>query len=271
MPIKPIITTNTSFRSVSYTKPTFTIYILCLFVFIQSVDATTIIPVRTTTGDIFIGADSKEDVGNKLACKIKQFNELFFAFAGRANFGKKNIAMFDAFLIANEAANTTGSIRTKIQYFDKHIQSALENVIGLMFRTNKPLFNDSFKGDKSPALCVVIAGVLNNKPVYFIREYKINIIKNTNIKIKIVKVENIDKPAIDIIGTYGAIEKFAGNTAIPKNPDPSNIIERLITLQSEATPSIVGLPVDILRITIRGAKWIQHKPECPEIQKELIK
>lgn len=259
MPSNSIITTNGTLCAIAYMKRSLTIYILFFLIFVQSVNATTIIAVRTIIGNVFIGADSKEDIGNNLACKIKQFGNLFFAFSGRPNFGQKNVAMFDALLIAKEAAKTNGSVRAKINYFDRRVQSSLQNVIGHMFRNNRPLFNEVFDSGKRPALAVVIGGILNQKPAYFIRVFHIGIIKNTGIKISTQKIDTIDQPSIDIVGTYGAIERFASDVSIPKNPDPSKVIAQLITLQSEATPAIVGLPVDIIRITRKGAKWIQHK------------
>jgi hypothetical protein len=46
-------------------------------------------------------------------------------------------------------------------------------------------------------------------------------------------------------------------------------IDILIRVAITNSGNDVGLPIDILRMTMDGATWVQHKKECPEIQKHI--
>ncbi|MBW1771982.1 MAG: hypothetical protein JRJ51_04045 [Deltaproteobacteria bacterium] len=229
---------------------------------------TTIVVVRTPT-EIYIGADSKiTDIRNEsitsTACKIRQVDDLFFAFSGLPKIPGVESDLME---IIEEASRGGGTIAEKIEEFDDIIVDEWSKGLQALKEERPQFYKEELKG--KIVLQVAFAGIQNRKPVFFMMHLK--------------AVERDGFPAIAISKKscpgdcqQGKVIAYLGHTGALNRymSDRSNVwkagyvqgIRELITLQIEAQPEHVGPPIDILHINRRGAEWVQIKSECPEIE-----
>ena len=234
----------------------------------NTASSTTIVVVRTPT-EIYIGADSKiTDIRNEsltsTACKIRQVDDLFFAFSGLP---KMPGVESDLMGIIEEASRGGGTIADKVEAFDDIIADKWSEGLQEMKKERPQFYEEEVKG--KIILQVAFAGIQKRKPVFYLMHLK--------------AVERDGFPAIDIFKKscpgdcqQGKVIAYFGNTGALKQymSDRSNAwksgyvqeIRKLITLQIEAQPEHVGPPIDILHINRMGAEWIQIKSGCPEIE-----
>ena len=234
----------------------------------NTASSTTVIVVRTPT-EIYIGADSKiTDVRNEsltsTACKIRQVDDLFFAFSGLP---KMPGVESDLMEIIEEASRDGGTIADKVEEFDDIITDEWSEGLQELKKERPQFYKEEVKG--RIILQVAFAGIQKRKPVFFL--------------IHIKAVERDGFPAIDISKKscpgdcqQGKVIAYFGHTGALKQymSDRSNAwksgyvqgIRKLITLQMEAQPEYVGPPIDILHIDRMGAEWIEVKSECPEVE-----
>lgn len=72
---------------------------------------------------------------------------------------------------------------------------------------------------------------------------------------------NGNKILIHPAGHYDAINANLEKREIWHN-GISSAIEKLITLQSKATPESVALPIDIMVLTLNGIRWVCPAGKC---------
>lgn len=229
---------------------------------------TTIVVVRTST-EIYIGADSKiTDIRNEsltsTACKIRQEDDLFFAFSGLPKIPGVKSGLME---IIEKASEGGGTITEKVEDFDDIIVDAWSEGLQAVKKERPQFYKKELMG--KIVLQIAFAGIQKRKPVFFMRHLK--------------AVERDGLPTIAIYKKscpgdcrQGKVTAYLGHTGALKGyiSDHSDVwkagyvqgIRELITLQMEAEPEHVGPPIDILRIDRMGAEWIQIKPECPEIE-----
>ena len=65
-------------------------------------------------------------------------------------------------------------------------------------------------------------------------------------------------------GPDACIVGFANAARSPDRPGPVALLEAVIEHQARRTPSKVGGPVDIIRLTTKGVEWQQRKLGCRE-------
>jgi len=236
---------------------------------------TTIIVARNDT-ELFIGADSlmlvrSGGIPDKVinTCKIKQMNNFFIASENITSIVQKGNVVFDVYTIADKVFSKGGLVQDKIAEFDRTVTQNLESVIEYNRIKDKASYIQNYtKGDKI-VLGVIIVVVTNEYPVFFERAYKVcnSIGEPTIVKVSRAtdRTNRLSPSDINVIfeGEYEAILKSTGK--ISKTALKDKIIE-WISLEAKEKPNKVGLPIDILRITTKGAEWIQRKPECQEIQ-----
>ena len=166
---------------------------------------TTLIVIRNVDG-IFIGADSKARNRREPQCKITQVNDLFFGFTNFVEIvhpitGKK---IFDANELATKVGAIKGTIRDKVDSFDKLVEVKLTEVLKIWSRTfSKDEIREIMFGT-NVLMRVVIIGIENSKPIVLERVYSIDNFDVNPLRIKTDKFLDNGNFAISL-GTDNAI------------------------------------------------------------------
>ena len=97
----------------------------------------------------------------------------------------------------------------------------------------------------------------------------------------IINVTKMDCPGLlcadgmggNVLGESKAIKEYMANNpaSFNINSGPTFLVRKFLQIeiddQQDKVPRKVGPPIDIIKVTKDGAEWIEHKKECPEIQK----
>lgn len=230
---------------------------------------TSIVAIRTPQ-EIFIGADSKGTIGgdkNKIVnvCKIRQFGSSFCAFSGLIDVSETHFRVWD---IATSAFRHGNTLLDKIDAFEALITAPLSKTLHYVREVNPADFKRSFDTEDKVVLGMIFAAVEDGIPKIFVRDFQMSTTDPITF--------NIHKKSCPGTCPTGRHVYFSGHKkAMMKYYDEHPEIQRsgldvtidtLIGVAITNCGDAVGLPIDILRITTDGAKWIQHKTECPEIQ-----
>ncbi len=250
-----------------------------IFTFFFSISisaATTVVAIRTEKS-VFIGADSKIGDSSK-RCKISQAGDVFFAFAGYPiimwdilNVPHSPIKKeaFNIYKIIAEIELMNAPIAKKVETFESITRDTLTKILEITRQNDPVAFCRRFvEGDK-PTLSVIIAGVDHAVPVLYGREFRITTKCEEPVVLAVTPMNDINllTPGKVQVILYGAHEVILEKRPSSLNIDRiEEVINKWITWEIIAHPDAVGPPIDILRITDRKAEWIQHKPECKEIQ-----
>lgn len=235
-------------------------------VFVFDARATTIVAVKTRN-EIVIGADSKvtDTFGNesaRLACKIVQAGGVFFAYAGFARDSRRD---FDVPAIAARALNRRPnlSITQKTKLLADAVGARLNAEIPLLKKTDFPTYREKIEG--RIFLKIMVVGFERGVPVILVRQFRLG-------QNNLVAVTNDDcgascraDYATRFLGETDAIDNLPEETPDFWNAGLAAGVRRLVQTEIEARDQYVGAPIDILRITAKGAEWIQKKESCATI------
>ena len=245
----------------------------CFFIPVHFVNATSVIAVRTPD-EIVIGADSflGNESGHQVAtiCKIRQARDTFFAVSGVPIVQGEGID-FNIYKIASAIFSRKLPIEERIETYDAIVKWNLIKIVDRV-RTDEALFDLVYhsQGNVAISLTVVLAGtefpiVYNIDHIVMSSVYEPAIIKSVIKKFTerlISEADIIYTPQDQLICQH--VMKTSNIKDINKS------ISKCIELIARERPT-VKLPVDIIRITNTGAEWIQHKPECPEVDQNFFK
>jgi hypothetical protein len=233
--------------------------------------ATTIIVVKTED-EIVIGADSKvtDTFGNtsaNQACKIVQAGDVFFAYAG---FARDNQTGFSIPQIAADALNLkpTASVTEKTEILTRVAVKKLNVEIPLLKQNNFVTYREKIEG--KIFLRILVAGFEKNKPVILVRKFRLGQTEEKKVSV-IISTDDCDakctgKNVTRFLGEIEAIDGLPEETPDFWKGGLASGVRKLIETQIAAREEYVGAPIDILRISAKGAAWIQKKPACPEIK-----
>lgn len=245
----------------------------CLFIHILVANSTSIITVRTPD-EIVIGADSNlgDEAGHQIGtiCKIRQAGDAFFAIAGVPLVRGEGID-FDIDKITSDIFSRKMPIEERLATYDAIVKWNLIQIVDRV-RHNKTLFDLVYHHEDNVALSLTVAMIEKDFPVAYHIEYIIMNSAKEPARIKSVTKKFTDSLISEIDIIYSAQDQRICNPIIGtsniKNLDKT--ISKCIELIAKERPT-VKLPIDILRITKDRAEWVQHKPECPEIDQKFFK
>lgn len=254
-------------------KPAAKIFILAFFAqaFAVSASATTIVAVRTKN-EIVIGADSKvtDTFGGdteRRVCKIVQAGDVFFAYAG---FAKDNRTGYSVAEIAREALDLKPKLSAgkKTDLMTAAVVEKLNSEIPLLKQNDFVTYREKIEG--RIFLRVLVAGFEKGKPVLFVRRFrygptgenKIGVIVTNDDCGRKCRGETVTR----FMGETAAIDNLPEETAGFWNAGLAAGVLRLIEIQIAAREEYVGPPIDVLRITAKGAEWVRKKNACPDIR-----
>lgn len=249
--------------------------------------ATSIVAVRDSD-EIVIGADSKTTLtptgsgaggsGSIVRCKIVQAGDLFFASAGAAGLGPAGLSGdvdpdFDLKAIIAEGLRGDGGIADKVSNMEKLLVTNLARIAEEARKDNAGFLMERFT--KSPAHTIIVGGLENGEPVLMVRTFRMVISPSGSRSFVIGRFDcpgDCQASFITIFeGRTEAIRKYLKEHRLFLHyADPVTAVRDLVGIEISKDPSSVGPPVDILRLTKKGAEWIQKKPLCPEIKKTSV-
>jgi hypothetical protein len=256
--------------------------VVLLSVASSSAFATSIVAVKNND-EIVIGADSKTTLTSVetgaagpeeiTKCKIVQEGDLFFASAGSAGIGPAGLPgdvdrEFDLKEIIAEGLRGNGSIADKVGNLERLLVANLTRMAEEVRQDNPAFFLGKFV--KSPVHTVIVGGRDNGELVLMVRTFRLIISPSGSLSFSVGRFAcpgDCRVPFITIFeGRTMAIRKYLQQHELfLYYADPVTAVRHLVGLEISKEPSSVGPPVDILRLTRKGAEWIQRKALCPDI------
>ena len=246
-----------------------------VFVFLQFLgipalgNATTIVAVKTPS-DIYLGADSRVigvrpdgTVYFDVKCKIGQVGKLFFAGAGPYEYDPMGLNIRSLLI---EAQRPGATVVQTIDRFDTLYADALTRTSTTAREKSPTVYQQYFLNGH---VYIYFVAFENETPRFFARTFTI---KSSDDAVK-VDTEQHDcppgcpdtEPTIYGIG-YADVMRQLSSTELQRRP-PVQVITELIEASIREDPDHKsGGPIDILHLNNDGARWVQKKQECREIQ-----
>jgi hypothetical protein len=222
----------------------------------------TAIAIIAKADQIAAAADSKIILGrNRLLssdCKIKQFDDHFFAIAGHR---REVLSNFDAIHIATEVCRMTDNAAERVSKFEILINGPLFNMLRITQLKDRSYFESNLHN--KTILQAAFFGFERGSPYLHVRSYMCKTRSSGQIMIEVERQECVARcDMLTILGKSRAVEKYISQTADYKKRPPIELARKFVELEIADEPEIVGPPIDILQITRTGAVWKQRKPEC---------
>lgn len=222
----------------------------------------TSIVIYVTPNYILMGADSRRMIIDEKAnltviesvCKIRKAGSYCYALAG---FVASRSTFFSAdSIIAVHLANETDYSKA-VKNITRDIRKALRKEFAYQ-KENNPQVYQKMLLSKEHILEVAILSVRNNKP--FVQIVGFELADEERIKVKDYTAScpgdcPNDEKQFYLLGDYAGIEKYLERKEAIA--DPVMLVEKLITLQSHATPNSVGTPINMIRYSAEGVEWIR--------------
>jgi hypothetical protein len=246
-----------------------------ILLFTGQAAATTIVAVKTPN-EIVIGADSKvTDTFGKAfanqACKIVQAGNLFFAYEGLARDRRTD---FDIVKIAGQSLQLKpdASVSERVSILTGFVTSRLFAELSSLKQHDPATYREKIEGGQT-FLKILVAGFEGSRPLLFVRQFRAVALSRETIGVIVVPDDCLadcaDAIVVRSFGETAAIEGLPEETPDFWTNGIAEGVRRLIETEIAARSEYVGPPVDILRIDKTGARWIQKKPACTDIDNRL--
>jgi hypothetical protein len=261
-------------RSRLTTSPTisrlFGITAILLTASLSLTKATTIVVARTPS-EIVIGADSKvtDTYGKELnsqVCKIQQASNLFFAVEGLL---KDKATGFNVpeIVIRSLQLKPDATAAEKVNILTGFLTAELFVELNRVRRNSEEEFHTKLEGQTF--LRIVVAGFENNRPLVFVRQFRMAYIAQ-GIGVIVIPDDCLDDcngaVVTRFLGETEAIEGLPEDNPSFWNDGLAAGVRRLLETEIAARSEYVGPPIDLLQITAQGARWMKKKPECPDLK-----
>jgi hypothetical protein len=243
------------------------ILITANFSFAQTLLGGSVVAIRTPLG-IHVGADSKLMTfrGNpslRFTCKIRQFQNLFFAYTGLAGDVAGGFSVPELAIMAH---SNSSRISDTVRNFEQSITGPLAVTLRQLRREQPTLYQKYLK-DRS-LLSIVFFGLDNEGLVLYTSSFNV---KDSADGQFAIDIQRHNCPGDCPNGTTYVFlgEKQAIHRFLDANPHYSTIgfvptIQTLIQLEISDKPELVAPPIDIVRVDMTGTNWIQRKSQCIE-------
>jgi hypothetical protein len=233
-------------------------------------NATTIVVARTPT-EIVIGADSKvtDTYGKELnsrICKIQHAGNLFFAVEGLL---KDKATGFNVpeIVIRSLQLKPDATAAEKVNILTGFLTAELFVELNRVRRNSEEEFHTKLEGQTF--LRIVVAGFENNRPLVFVRQFRMAYIAQ-GIGVMVIPDDCLNDcngaVVTRFLGETEAIEGLPEDNPSFWNDGLAAGVRRLLETEIAARSEYVGPPIDLLQITAQGARWIKKKPECPDLK-----
>lgn len=252
-------------------------FLVFVFTLISSgnVARATTIMIIVTPKNVTMGVDSRvnfidtetHEETSDVTTKIFQSGQYFFSLSGMIENTKNK---YYAPYIIHEQLKHSASFNQAIENIKKELQVKIITELEDLKKNNPKVLEFTLKNNQGGIISVAIIGSMENQPMGYMMQFQL--ISSDPFVLKPVEMTcpGVNCPQgvlVMHVGATGAITqyhehlksigKFGGN--------PVDLIRDSITVQIEATPKLVGLPIDIITIEDGQPLWIQRKTGCPII------
>ena len=214
----------------------------------------TLIVTYRSANEIIIAADSLRTINTAqptrvLACKIRNFGDVVFAASGSSS---RPGGVFSLDAITQELHQTNVLVPVplwnRIVKFDQGTIAAFNKV-------------HNERSETSPISFTYILGfMLEGRPLVYSRT-----LKSSGGAAEIGRPEELPESEILFTGQPDIVDHLS-SVSILDDQGPvvslSSLFARVIDYQAQRTPTKVGGPVDIIRLTANGTEWLQRQPQC---------
>lgn len=247
-----------------------------LFAFTTGNGQTSVVAIRSKS-EIVIGADSQGTAGKDHQikapyCKIHQFGQTFFASAGFIHSPATGFNMID---VARAASRRGKTIAERVDIFVRTIKKPMETQMEWQKRNSLEVLKRDYL-EREP-LQVVFAGFEKDIPFLMFRTFRAETSPTGKVSFSLARTSNCPgdckgdiRP--EYLGEVEAIVRYMKEHPGFWTPDSSltDAVRLFVNLEIADKGEFVSPPVDILKITRDGAKWIERKEQCPEIQNQAL-
>ena len=208
----------------------------------------TLVVTYRSADEIIIAADSLRTIKTAqpqqvLACKIRNFGNVVFAAAGRSSLPGGAFSL-DAITANLHQRNGPVPLWNRIVRFEEGTIAAFHKV-----HNERP--------ETSPLSFTYILGfVREGRPVVYSRT-----LKSSGGTAEIGRPAVLAEGEVLFTGQPDIVDHLSGVSA-PDSREPAALLPSIIDHQARRTPTTVGGPVDMIRLTANGAEWLQRKPQC---------
>ncbi|TDH29010.1 hypothetical protein EXU57_02750 [Segetibacter sp. 3557_3] len=229
----------------------------------------TTIVIYITPEFVMMAADSKGVFttvsGNResvaMVSKIYQRSNVYFSMAGVTSNNSQNFNV--ARLIDAELQNFTTwpEVTNRIK---RSVERALLPYLNYIKSANNNLYrNNLVASDYFTSVCLI--GIKNKTPYAHLLGFKVTDGATINVTTEEISYGKGNlKDAVYYLGQKTAINKYMQSVQ-RVTMTPEKFVEKLVSVQAASTPKLVGGPIDILRITPSGVKWIRRKKGTPVV------
>jgi hypothetical protein len=259
-------------RLTVFTKLAVSLFLFCLAPVIHG--QTSIVAARGPS-EVVIGADSKRKISefdptgalvsvtSTVACKIQKANGFYFGCSGPCG-------ELDVSSVIVRASRRASSIQSKVETLVPLVEDAFNN-----FLKNKSRNALERYTNKPTALQLLFVGIQDRVPLvlavdfHYRKSGAATIVRAGEIQICGSASDACTHLAIGRTDAISSFTKKKGSMDFLARVRPAVGVERLIQMEIDGEPDDVGPPIDLLRITRRGAQWIRLKRECQRQRREM--
>ena len=242
---------------------------ICLVLIVPLVHGQTSIVTALGPHEVVIGADSKRKisefdpsgdlvgVSSTLTCKIQKADGFYFGCSGPC--GEVEVTS-----IIVRASRRAGTIQRKVEMVVPFVEDALNE-----FLRNKGQNALRRYADKPTVLQLLFVGIQAQTPLIIGVDFHNRRSPSGALSVRAGETQICEKTtdacthlAIGKTNAISNLTRKKGSMDFLARVQPVVGVERLIQMEIDEEGDDVGPPIDILRITGRGAQWIRRKPQC---------
>jgi hypothetical protein len=246
-------------------------WVLLMFCCARTLVSQTAIIAARNSSEVVLAADSMRITqghpGSSTVCKISSCGSFFVAKAGLVGIG--GAVNFDSDALLRQACAAGGDSVAKIAAIERTIMPRYTQFLKETKRLD-PSYYSSMVTTKELYLTIIMVGFEKGLPFIESQDFTTPVSFPDPITPTIVNNEFYGALPEDQVRYIGAFHsKGITEFTQTRNIWRLGLVEAVrfwVMYQIADDPSTVGPPIDILRITGKGAEWVQHKKECPEIQ-----
>jgi hypothetical protein len=250
--------------------------ITALFTLLANRGQATLVVVMRTDSAVFAGADSRLfERPTVSVCKIRQCGTAFVAFAGLVG---GEVGCWQEGDLRNERID----VFSVVQEFCSVAPLGVRNIaskFGEMFRNRlqrhterrRVFVGGIIKDTEDMEVDAVFFGIQDGAPLIIKTYFEVRDDGTVNPITETCPPDCEVGDSVTIGEKDAALNYIHAQNELAPSSDPVQTIRRMIAIEAEATHNVsVGGPIDILRVTSKGAEWIQRKPECQDIEAPLV-
>jgi hypothetical protein len=207
---------------------------------------TTLIALTTGT-EVYLGADSRGQGGERSLCKLIKTEKLAVGTSGHL---RNSATQFDVANYITAALGRSVDLESAIENVSADLEAPLARSIAWV-KANRPVeFGENYDNQKILELLLVTA--VNGEPrvaVLIWRAQDGQVVRDAP--------TNLGAMQSLVVGNNTTVEAYQKSHPEWVNLPASTIVEKFLTLEAEGEPDFVGPPFSIIRMSTAGAHWLK--------------